>query len=122
MNGLNTFHSMGEIQCVTPSTAVKSTDRINRLKFMPLAQGIRDLRKIPIKYLESVSNDGLKNVIFDKLNSFSVEREHILPLPHLLWMLGKFINIPSFPGWTGFMANIAKNKQCSQTGIIPFHL
>lgn len=49
LDGLNTFHSMGGIQCVTPSSSVCPVDKINRLKIMPSSQNIGNLRKTNIK-------------------------------------------------------------------------
>lgn len=78
-----------------------------------------NFRKITFKTFQPTNNEGLKNVIFDDIINFSTVLEYVISQPHLLWILGKFMNIPVIPGWSAFMAKITQNEPFSRTSILP---
>ena len=49
IDGLNTFHAMGRIMCVTPSSAVSSDKMIEKLKQIPTSQNLGKFGYIPLK-------------------------------------------------------------------------
>lgn len=119
LDGLHTFHSMGVIQCVTSRSDVCLTNKINRLKNLPSAESMGNFRQITFKTFQPTNNEGLKNVIFEYIVNFSTVLEYVISQLHLLWIFGKFMNIPFIPGWSAFMAEITKNEPFSQTSILP---
>lgn len=115
LDGLHSFHSMG----VTPSSAVCPTNKINRLKNLPSADSKGNFRQITFKTFQPSNNGGLQNVIFDDIINFSTVIEYVISQPHLLWIFGKFMNIPVIPEWSAFMAEITKNEPFLRTSILP---
>lgn len=91
---------------------------------MPSSQDLENEGKINVEIFKPANEDGLKNIIIiidSNLNNIDVEEGQImLPLPHLLWILGKCIKNPIISGWTAVLLNITKNKLFSQSRIINY--
>ena len=54
IDGLNTFHAMGGIMSVTPSSAVSSEKIIEKLKRIPTSENLGKIGFIPLKVLKKV--------------------------------------------------------------------
>lgn len=116
IDGFNTFHSMGGIMCATPHSSVTSSRKIKRLKKVPSSDVIGKFGYLPVKTFEKKQSLGLKKILIDDLSDKSnIDIDQI----DFLWLFAKKINPETTRGWNGYMEEAFKNKQFSQTKIIP---
>lgn len=120
LDGFNTFHSMGGIQCVTPSLHNSTTLKpILRLKKIPPASLIGQFGHIPIKYFENKNAQGLTSVSFKDLWEVNPISTNVsISLMELKWLFGKWKGVPDVPGWNGYMEKIAADFCYSTSQII----
>lgn len=105
IDGFNTFHSMGGIQCFTPSPSFSTSDQpIKRLAKVPPASAVGQFGYIPIKIYERNGNTGLMNVtVQDLLNINPISASVSVSARELQWLYGKFQKKHEWLGWNGFM-------------------
>jgi hypothetical protein len=124
LDGLNTFHAMGGIHCVTPKSAIAPDQVIPRLTRVPSADVIGKYGSIPIHtFQRNKESSGLKDVKILDLESIHPVSSNVVPSSYdLLWLYGKWKEFPSIPGWYGFMEQITDGKpfQVSQVLCLPF--
>lgn len=120
IDGSNTFHAMGGIQCVTPAQSVATVGIIPRLRKLPKAHFLGAFGTVPLKSYEKKSAGGLRAVIVKDLSSLNPIEYDIKILPtDFIWLYGKWkIETESIAGWNGFMEQITSDMQWSKSRII----
>ncbi|KAJ8880906.1 hypothetical protein PR048_017379 [Dryococelus australis] len=97
IDGLNTFHSMDGIRCVTPARAIERDVLI-------IETG--NLGIIPLETFQG-KGDGLNNVIVEHLE---LPEESAHPPPHNIpWLLAQKQCIP-VPQWKGYMHTVTRGE------------
>ena len=87
LDGLNTFHAIGGIQCLTPSTAVAPDQKIERLTTMPTSEIVGNFGSIPLMAFEKKKESGLKAIKILNLGDIhQVSSQLLLSLSDLLWL------------------------------------
>ncbi|XP_071642214.1 uncharacterized protein [Temnothorax longispinosus] len=122
LDGLNTFHSMGGICCVTPKDSLEIQGRIEKLKAMPSAAILASQAKIKIKHYGNNSGSGLKNLIFKELEQDGLQEPEHLPLTYALHVIAKSFGVDNLPSWKGYIEAIATNIEydVSRVLCLPF--
>ncbi|GBN14973.1 hypothetical protein AVEN_66504-1 [Araneus ventricosus] len=104
LDGHNTFHAMGGIHCITPRNAIAPDQNIQRLKQMPSAKVVGSFGTIALKTFVNKNDTGLKTKKIQILGSIRAVSEVVMPsISDLLWLYGKWVDLPNIPGWSGFM-------------------
>lgn len=124
IDGLNTFHQMGGIQCLTPSTAT-TFPSFPRLK--PLARDSLKVKpkKISIQRWATFENTDIPGNLIKDLNhlrpSYSDGGKTMPTNSTLLWMFASAIR-NDVPSWSGFMSELTKFKsyEMSKIKCLPF--
>lgn len=115
LDGLNTFHSMGMIQCVTPKVNNTASRGIFRITDVPSATVLGNFGHIPIQTFE-------KQITATGLHTIKVKQiENSNPIPRasdILWIYGKMNDFPRLCGWNGFMEEMTASKQYSTSDVI----
>lgn len=120
VDGMNTFHAMGGIKCITPGSMVANETEITKVIKIPSAEEIAKLGYIPLQVFENTGT-GLGNVTTENLQDLNPLTEDI-PLPNVgdtLWMCAKFFDIPGVPEWKGYMHCVTSDKVCEKTKVVP---
>lgn len=115
IDGLNTFHAMGGLQCNTPKDIDQDLP-ILRLNNVPSVALLGKYGNIPVQHYFNSGSRGLKKVI---IKNYVDDTVTLPTLNDSLWLFGKrepFLNIP---GWHTFMSEITKKKQYSTSEIKP---
>lgn len=126
IDGSNTFHSMGGIACITPSSAgdVAMNQPIPKVTSTPSAADIGKIGMIPLKSYEKAEGSGLRTIkVKDLQSSHPLRDEGDLFSPYdLIWIFGKLQEIQNIPGWRGFMETVTRNSTSELTRIrcLPF--
>lgn len=115
IDGLNTFHSMGGIRCITPASSIEKGASIPRLMKMPTSSETGNIGVIPLETFQ-VKRGGLRNVIVENLE---VPEEPTHPPPHdTLWLFAQKLRI-RVPQWKGFMNTVTKGDYSEKTKVVP---
>lgn len=77
IDGLNTFHSMGGIKCVTPSEAIIPKPSITKITKIPTAADFGKQGVISLKTFENVQGRGLKNTVISDLPCLEYLEENV---------------------------------------------
>ena len=124
LDGLNTFHAVGGIHCVTPKTAIAPDQIIPRLARMPSAKVIGKYGSMPMQiYQRNKESAGLKAIVIVELESMYPVSSDVVPSSYdFLWLYGKWASYPSIPGWNGFMEQVTMTKpyEVSKVLCLPF--
>lgn len=112
---------MGGIKCITPESSLITGQEIKKIKKFPFTKEIGELGVIPLQTFENVGGTGLKNIRIEDLSGLrALEEEMPSPQPHdILWMCGKFLDLPFIPEWKGFMHSVTKSLTYAVTKVIP---
>ncbi|GBM97851.1 hypothetical protein AVEN_148149-1 [Araneus ventricosus] len=91
MDGLNTFHSMGDIKCITPSCALPPAGSIKKLKSVPTAEEAGKSGVLELLASEHVKTSALQQIVVQDLNMLNpIHSKIFVPcFPDILWMSGK---------------------------------
>lgn len=117
LDGLNTFHSMGMIECVTPKRNGVNSGRIFRITDVPSAVVLGRLGNVPIEtYSAETATDE-----YEKLEVMQLENTPKITLrtSDIIWMYGKVHDIPRICGWNGFMEQFTASNKYAMTEVIP---
>lgn len=118
IDGLNTVHIMGAIQCVTPHNAVLPDQEIQHLKQIPMAQVVGDVGTVPLVFFNKNQNTGLKTIQITDVEGNHPLSKDIVPSSHdFLWLYGKWSKL-NLPGWNGFMEDATANESFMRSKII----
>lgn len=114
-----TFHEMGGIMCVTPTTAVLPDKNIPRIKNYVSAENVTSSGEVKITDCIVRKNAGLAAITMQDLEgTYEIDGEIMPSPPDLLWLYGKTLNSESMPGWNGFMEEATDGRQFSRSKII----
>ena len=103
-DGFNTFHGMGGIMCVTPSTAVSKAKEFERLKQVPVAMQLSCVNKLPVLTFVIYDNNGLTDITVQDLDEIRLlSPSNALMNAEVFWMCGSWLKVPDNPNWCGFM-------------------
>lgn len=121
LDGANTFHAVGGLQCITPVTSARSEARIARLQNVPTAKDIAASGTIPLTTFQKTS-DGLESIALIDINEKSPVRAVRISPTDFLWIFGKWKEHLNILGWNGFMETVTSHRsyQRSRTLILPF--
>lgn len=128
LDGLNTFHSMGGIKCITPAQALPPAEKIKRLKIAPSAVEVGKLGVLELQAFEKVNKNVLKHIVVKDLNVENpIPSDIFAPsLPDVLWMSGKWIyslenisEVPIIPEWKGFMQLVCESVNSDKSCVKP---
>lgn len=117
IDGKNTFHAMGGIMAVTPSSTVSSKKSISRLKRIPSSEDIGKFGFIELKRFEKKNSEGLKLVLIEDIlenNTADYETSSL----DFTWLYSKFSDRKSL-GWNGFMEKSHSSLNSHASKIIP---
>lgn len=118
LDGRNTFHSMGSIRCVTPSSSVVPDQKITRLKTIPSAADLGSLGAVPLQHFEKIDPLGLAKIKVCDLSSEFPHNEIIVPsVCTLVWFYCKSKGFPGIRGWNGFMEQVTDGIPYEKTSI-----
>lgn len=119
LDGYNTFHSMGGIQCITPPTAVSCEKKIPRLKIIPSADSVALSSQVPIQIFHKTENSGLNLVKIENLCDKNPLCEEIVPsISDFLWLFAKASESFELPGWNGYMEKITAHLPHEKSYIL----
>jgi hypothetical protein len=80
IDGLNTIHIMGGIQCITPGSAVAPLQQIRKLASQPTASEIANIPQTPMQTFDKDDGCGLKQVkVHDLSKCITLKAETQLP-------------------------------------------
>lgn len=118
IDGSNTFHAMGGIQCITPATSNSSGGAISRVGVVPKASAVGKFGAIPLVTFEKFKSS-FADIIIEDLREQSSSIE-LLP-SDFTWIFGKWKGA-IIPGWNGFMEEKTASRPFSksQTLYLPF--
>lgn len=123
LDGYNTFHAMGGIHLITPRNAIAPDQRIVRVKKTLPAQLVGEMGAVSLKHFEKAGSPGLKDIKIEDLKKLFVSPDTIIPsLADLIWLYGKWKDVPGIPGWSGFMEQTTSGLPCDTTFVacLPF--
>lgn len=117
LDGLNTFHSMGGIQCITPSSSVERGTRIPRWTNIPTSKFCGELGVLPEEIYQKIAG-GVKHIIMENLGPDVGEMAS--PKPYdILFMCAKWLDISGVPKWKSYMHSITKGMYSVKKIIVP---
>lgn len=105
VDGLNTFHAMGGIECVAPKSAVSCGERIAKLTSIPSENIIATFGKLDLKHFHGYKKAGLGNVPVENLNQkdANVQYDFDISTTDLMWIFNHKIGCVEKEDWNGFM-------------------
>lgn len=113
LDGLNSFHAMGGIQCITPPRKnVVNTTFLRTTNNRNTASG--SFGHIPLQYYNKGENS-LKAIQIKDVRDTTPTK---MSPPHLTWMIGKYLEIPNLKGWNGFMAELTERQPYKKSEIL----
>jgi len=89
IDGLNTFHAIGGIQCITPFTSVSYETNIKKLNTTLAAQTIKDVDRIQLHTFQRTVKEGLSNIKINDVYRKKITNEVKLLPSDFLWIYGK---------------------------------
>lgn len=121
LDGLNTFHAMGGVQCITPDSSVET-----QLKVARISSGTFNPECIRIRsYPKKKARNGLSSITVKDYSELKAELGNsdftvaaMFPL-NSIWLSGMNVQ----PGWNGFMNLInSRREKCDSTYVmaLPF--
>lgn len=121
IDGKNTFHYTGGVECISPASSTELTLNIKRLNSAPSASSIAAKHRIPIVQYDQPDSRGLSlTEIQDirKLRPLQTNNTFLLP-GEILWVTGHWLKVPQHVGWNGFM-ELRSNSSDYETSKIKF--
>lgn len=79
LDGYQTFHAMGGIQCVTPKSAIAPDQFIERMTKKPSAEIVGKFGHNPLRFFEKNKASGLSEIKYLNLNDIKMVCTKILP-------------------------------------------
>lgn len=123
-DGRNTFHVMGGIQIITPSSAISESRRIKRLKNPLTTEELAQRGKIDLQTFKKTKEGGFKNVKFENVHQLhEIPNEVKVSELDFMWLSSRaLVDKENFSGYHWFMEKITKNDQFdkSKIKILPF--
>lgn len=113
LDGMDTYHALGGIQCVTPKSAVSSTIRVPRSKSFDLNGSFN----IPVLLYGKRANSGLKKVTVQVLSN-EMSEQSVVSTRNLLWLSTYTLDTVPLPGWSGYMHNCYDDRKDFETSYV----
>lgn len=123
LDGLNTWHCMGGICCVTPGDYINSgEDRIPKLKRMPTAAELAAKHAVKVIPFESFDNLGLQNILYEDISNLRLGELQKVTEPYCAYLWAKKFGINEVPIWRGFMEKLSFDSpyNVSRIKCLPF--
>lgn len=103
LDGKNTFHAMGGIECSTPQNTTKPSN-VTRVLSVPTAAEIAAKGSIKISWYKNPSTSGLKRKVIKEIHSpYHSKNENLSTSIDVLWMVGSWKSLTPRPSWNGYM-------------------
>ena len=118
IDGLNTFHAMGGIQCVTPGTSVTPGSPIEKVKHVPSALTVGEFGHVPVMTFQRTVKEGLRTIKISDLNQYVLPDTNTLLPSDFLWIYGKWKGLANIRGWNGFMEELTSGHSYSTSLVI----
>lgn len=109
LNGHGTWHSMGGLECVTPSTSSIVTGNLRRQKDTPSAKEMGTFGVLPVKTYMKPKKNGLREMKVESVaKSLAKNEDNIRNFfnTDLLWLCGRLLNFDFAPSWFGYNFHI----------------
>lgn len=120
LDGKETFHSLGGIQCVTPKNTFMCNREVIKCKTKLPAGHVAQVGAIDIQRFNRDGCSGLSSIKME--NVFAEEHfdaSVTMPTQHdVLWMYGRLLQVPDFPMWQGFMESTTSKLPFEESAII----
>lgn len=120
LDGLNNFHAMGGIQCITPGSAIEPdvpVERRRKGRHSAHNNGEKGYVDIVPCFVEK--NVGLQNIPVVDLPEIRQVYEKMLPTTgDFIWLYGKWACLENVLGWNGFMEQVTNGESYDKTKII----
>ncbi|GBL78051.1 hypothetical protein AVEN_143357-1 [Araneus ventricosus] len=121
VDGNGIFYVMGGIQCVTPSSAVRTSSCILRPKIIRTEKVVGKIGFIPIFTHNEPKNHELNRLVMEDVLYLKLQPmdTKIGTTYHRIWMAGPRSSEEPHKGWSGFM-EIGAGKRCyDKSAVIP---
>ena len=124
LDGFNTLHVMGGVQCISPTTGLLPPEPIPKVRTNITEKEIADMGKTDVVTFKRSNGDGLNYVKMSNIDELmpSVQQDaENLSLADVLWFCGKILGT-SVGGWHGFMHTLSENMSYEKTYVryLPF--
>ncbi|KAJ8888474.1 hypothetical protein PR048_007964 [Dryococelus australis] len=121
VDGHGTFHVMGGVQCVTPSSVVQTSSPVPRPMILPTANVVGRFSFIPIVTYDRSKNHGLNPMVMEDVLSLKLRPmdAEIGTMYHWIWMAGTKSYEEHYMGWSGFMEIAAGKISYEKSAVIP---
>lgn len=113
LDGKDTFHALGGIQCVTPKTAVTSDVRVPRVK----TYDFEGTFNVPVIQYAKRAKSGLKSLTIDNISE-SMPTQSLVSARNMLWLSSFAFESVSLPGWSGYMRNCYDGRQTYEPSYV----
>jgi len=124
VDGYNTFHVMGGIYTVAPSSVVKSDIPITRLNAIPVSEAVGKFGHVALQpFMAREGDDGLKEVTIQDLSHIFHTSDTVSPsAADVLWLFSKYRDLCLAPGWNVFMEQLTADYtfDTTFTACLPF--
>lgn len=123
LDGHDTFHCMGGIQCVTPFDAIEPDTEMTRSSVRKSAAAIAQIGHEEMRYYGKEKLAGFRKVQVAKIATAGTISKTCLPtIGDFMWLYGKWACVAGIPGWNGFMEEVTVNKSFvrSKVMFLPF--
>ena len=120
--GHGTFHASGNILCVTPSDAIDTNYRINKIDDMPSdaefsSHGIISLKTCPQNLDTVIGLNGISAKDVCDLNKINMDI--VLRKSEFIWLAAKHIYSFKYTGWNSFMEDLFDGESYVLSRIMP---
>ncbi|KMQ90383.1 hypothetical protein RF55_9871 [Lasius niger] len=117
MTGKDTFYAMGGIRCVTPHDAVKNRQFVKITSTSEYSE-IGSCRQIQLHTFQRPKS-GIEEIALKNVYSEAAFEKVAKPSSQdMLWIYGKFLEVPSFSAWQGFMETVTRTLPYTKSKII----
>lgn len=121
LDGHSTFHAMGGIQCITPATAIKVSDNVQRPANTPSSALIGSFGLRTVSFYTRTEKSGYSNITVEDITQQDLEPESAVVSRYLdtLWAAGTLLDV-NRTGWNGFMERAYGNTPSYEvSSVIP---
>ncbi|KAK3932952.1 Elongation factor 4, partial [Frankliniella fusca] len=124
LDGHNTFHVLGMVKSITPSTALTYPEAMTRGQCTAAAKTVSHLAKVPLYMYPAPAVPGLQLIKVAEID-FSAGESEALHFKRLnaVWLSSFWAEVDNSPGWNGFMSRAfqaEENYAVSKVLPLPF--
>lgn len=119
IDGKNTFHAMGGIQCVTPYDSIEADSSLPRVSKRIPASAKSTVGLIPLVSYSKGKTIGLGKINVSSVESITSPTKKTVPRPcDLMWLYGKWSCTLNISGWNSFMIEATAEKPFQRSRIL----